>query len=490
MAQMAKQKKQRVKPRLLKGMQDSWPELSRARRKMLAKIAEVCERSGFLPFDTPTMEAQETLLGPEPNPDQLATVFHFTNLDDEDVALRYEMTASLARVVSQYQMELPKPFRRYQVGNAFRWDKPEPGRFREFLQFDVDIVGSSSMAADAEIVAVIDTILRELGIEGYLIRVSNRKLLNALGIWIGADTGQARDIYRVIDKLDKFDRERIRKELGPGLVDESGDPIKGLGLNDEQIERIDSFLDLPNAGNTAETIAAVKGLLGDIELAVEALNEIEQVMEFIAAFGVESNAVMFDLHLARGLGYYTGPVFEVVLRDLPSFGSIFGGGRYDGLVERFLGEGQGIPATGASVGLDRLLAALAEIRKRQGLEEQEPFTSSQVLVTVMDRARLAEYIAMVCELREAGISSEVYLGSGNLGKQLKYADRLGIPLAVIAGEDEFANGQVSVKDLELGRRIAEETSSREEWQELKQQFTINRTELVEVFQQRLDRNFE
>jgi histidyl-tRNA synthetase len=216
-------------------MQDSWPELARARRKMLAVIAEVCERFGFLPFDTPSMEALETLLGLEPTEEQLASIFHFTNNDDEEVGLRYELTGSLARVVSQYQMELARPFRRYQVGNAFRWDKPEPGRFREFLQFDVDTVGSSSMAADAEIVSVVDTVLKELGVEGYLVRVSNRKLLTALGEYCGASFEQGRDIYRVIDKLDKFDRERIRLELGPGLVDQSGDPIRGLGLDSDQI---------------------------------------------------------------------------------------------------------------------------------------------------------------------------------------------------------------------------------------------------------------
>jgi histidyl-tRNA synthetase len=473
-------KPKRVKPRLLKGMQDSWPELARARRKMLAVIAEVCERFGFLPFDTPSMEALETLLGLDPTEEQLVNIFHFTNNDDEEVGLRYELTGSLARVVSQYQMELARPFRRYQVGNAFRWDKPEPGRFREFLQFDVDTVGSSSMAADAEIVSVVDTVLRELGVEGYLIRVSNRKLLTALGEFCGAAPEQGRDIYRVIDKLDKFDRERIRLELGPGLVDQSGDPIRGLGLDSDQIAKIDAFLDLPNEGNNEETLDATRKLLSGNELAQEGLAEVEQVLDFAQAYGVESTAMKFDLHLARGLGYYTGPVFEVILESLPSFGSVFGGGRYDGLVERFLGPGQGIPATGASVGPDRLLAGLSELGKLA-----EAYSATQVLVTVMDKSRMSEYIAMVRELRDAGIAAEVFLGGGSLGKQLKYADRLGIPLAVIAGEDEFAEGTLSVKDLELGRRIGAEAESREEWQELKQQFTINRDELVASIRERL-----
>lgn len=479
---MADRKMKRVKPQLLKGMQDSWPEVARARRRMQAVITEVCEGFGFLPLDTPTLEAREALVGPEPTAEQLDSIFHFTNNDEVEVGLRYELTGSLARVVSQYQLEIARPFRRYQVGNVFRWDKPAPGRFREFLQFDVDTVGAASMAADAEIIAVIVAILDRLGVSGYRVRLSNRKLLNALGEFAGAAPDQGRDIYRVIDKLDKFDRDRIRRELGPGLTDESGDPIPGLGLSAEQVARIDLFLDLPTAGDNAATLVAARGLLGGIALATAGLDEIEQVLEFVDAFGVDPTAVKFDLHLARGLGYYSGPVFEVVLTDLPGFGSIFGGGRYDGLVERFLGAGQGIPAVGASVGVDRLLAALRELGKLS-----EPYASTQVLVTVMDKSRLADYIRLTRELRDAGIIAETFLGGGNLGKQLKYADRLGIPLAVIAGEDEFAANELSVKDLDLGRRIAAEAESREEWRELKQQFTVGRDELVARLREALNR---
>ena len=478
---MAKEKKRKVKAQLLKGMQDSWPELARARNRMRAVITEVCEGFGFLPLDTPTLEAREALVGLDPTPEQLSNIFHFTNQDEVEVGLRYELTGSLARVVSQYQLEIARPFRRYQVGNVFRWDKPEPGRFREFMQFDIDTVGSVSMAADAEVVAVVAAIMERLGIDGFVVRISNRKLLNALGDYVGAEPGQGRGIYRVIDKLDKFDRDRIRRELGPGLVDESGDPIPGLGLTDEQIARIDEFLDLPNQGDNAATLAAARDLLSGNGLAEEGLDEIEQLLAYINDYGVDPAKVKFDLHLARGLGYYTGPIFEVVLTGIPGFGSVFGGGRYDNLVERFLGEGQGIPAVGASVGVDRLLAALRESGKLD-----EPYASTQVLVTVMDKARMSDYIAMVRELRQAGIPAEVFLGGGNLGKQLKYADRLGIPLAVIAGEDEFNRGEVSVKDLELGRRIAADTESREEWKELKQQFTVSRNGLCAALREHLE----
>ena len=245
-----------VEPRLLRGMQDGWPDLASARRQTLAQVEEVCRRFGFVPFDTPALEALDVLVGPAPTEKQLHDVFHFTNQDEDEVGLRYDLTIPLARVVSQYRQDLAKPFRRYQVGEAWRFDKPEPGRFREFLQFDVDTVGAPGMEADAEIIAVIDAILRALGIDQYVIRLSNRKLLNGLGQLIGARPEQARSIYRVIDKLDRYDRQRIRQELGPGLVDQSGDPIPGLGLGEQQIAQIDEFLDLPNEGDNAESLAA------------------------------------------------------------------------------------------------------------------------------------------------------------------------------------------------------------------------------------------
>ena len=469
-----------VKPRLLKGMQDGWPELASARRRMIAQIESVCQQFGFLPFDSPAMEALDALLGPEPTPEQLMGVFHFVNHDDEAVGLRYDLTVPLARIVSLYRQDLPQPFRRYQLGSVFRFDKPEPGRFREFLQFDVDTVGTASMAADAEIIAVIDRVLRALSVANYKIRLSNRKLLTGLGTFAGASVEQARSIYRVVDKLEKYGRERVRQELGPGLIDASGDRIAGLGLSERQIARIEEFLDLPNEGDSLESLQAARALLKGNALAEEGLKEVEEILQHLAAFGVPRASYMLDLHLARWIAYYTGPVFEVTLADLPSYGSVFGGGRYDGLVERFMGEGQGVPAVGASVGVDRLLAALAELGQAGSGR-----AGAQVLVTVMDAGRMVEYIALARELREAGIAAEVYLGSGGLSKQVKYADRLGIPLAVIIGEDELKRGEATVKDMELGRRIAAEVGSREEWKEQKQQFTVPRGELLRAIRERL-----
>ncbi|MCB1219459.1 MAG: histidine--tRNA ligase [Planctomycetales bacterium] len=478
---MSGERNQKVKARLLKGMQDSWPELARARREMLSEIEAVCRTFGFLPLDTPVMEAREALLGAEPSAEQLANIFHFENQDKEQVGLRYDLTVPLSRLFCQNFQDIPRPFRRYQTGSVFRWDKPEPGRFREFQQFDIDTVGSASLAADAEILAVVDAIFRRLQVRNYVIRFSNRKILNALGEYCGANVQQGRDIYRVIDKLDKFDRERIRLELGPGLKDESGALIPGLGLDVDQITKIDAFLDLPNSGDANESLSAARSLFTGNQLGNEGLDEIEELISMLDAFGMRGSNWIFDLHLARGLGYYTGPVFEVTLTDLPSYGSVFGGGRYDDLVERFLGEGQGVPAVGASVGVDRLLAALTEL----GRIDQRRATS-EVLVTVMDKSRTADYIEITSELRNAGIPAEMFLGGGNLQKQLKYADRLGIPYAVIAGSDEFEKSELSIKDLELGRRIAEQVEDRDEWKEQKQQFTISRSELVATIRERLE----
>jgi histidyl-tRNA synthetase len=465
-----------VKAKLLKGMQDSWPELAYARRRMVVRIEEVCRRFGFLPLDTPALESRDALLGLDPSPEQLRSIFTFVNQDEEEVGLRFDLTVPLARVVSSYQQEMARPLRRYQSGNVWRHDKPEPGRYREFMQFDIDMVGAPGISADAEIIAVIDAILRELEVGNYKIRISNRKLLNALGSWTGAEDVQGRDIYRVIDKLDKYDRERIRMELGPGLTDASGDRIPGLGLDPSQIARIDRFLDLPNDGDAAESIAASRELLAGSELALEALGEIQELFTYLELFGVPRTSAMFDLHLARGLGYYSGPVFEVTLTDLPTFGSIFGGGRYDGLVERFLGPGQGVPAVGASVGVDRLLAALQELgRDVTGGESAMP----EVLVTVMDAERMPDYIAMTRELRDAGIRAELWQGGkANLKKQMKYADKLGIPLAVIAGSTEFEEGTVSIKDMVAGSAVSDEGGDREAYQQKRPQVSVKRSELA------------
>ncbi|MDD3730939.1 MAG: histidine--tRNA ligase [candidate division Zixibacteria bacterium] len=445
----------KVKPQLLKGFRDYPPEEQYARERMIEKVCEVFRLMGFLPLQTASLEFAETLLGPHYSKDSLAELFGFTGPDEVAMALRYEFTLSLARYVAS-QPNLALPFRRYQYGNVWRVDKPGPGRFREFMQFDIDIVGSKNMLADAEIIAAMVTTFEHLGIENFKVRYSNRKILNGLVEWAGIPAETGPDVMRVIDKLEKQGKEAVLLELGPGRIDSSGDKVPGLNLKNDWIDKLDTFLEIAlNPGN--DPLDKVMEILGDIAGAGEGVAELRQIQSHLKNMAIDENRSIVDLTIVRGLGYYTGPVFETTLLDLPEYGSVFSGGRYDDLVQRFLN--QPVPAVGSSIGIDRLLVALVALRKLK----MEPSTS-KVLVTVMDQERLPEYLAILRQLRRAGIASEIYCGdTKNLTRQVKYADKLGIPFAVIAGSDEFESGQVTVKNLAAGAKKADGTSDREAW---------------------------
>ncbi|MEW6412436.1 MAG: histidine--tRNA ligase [Candidatus Zixiibacteriota bacterium] len=452
---MGKEKKQRVKPQLLKGFRDYPPKEQIAREEMIGKVREVFELMGFLPLQTASLEFAEALLGPHYSQDSLNELFGFTGPDDVEMALRYEFTLSLARYVAA-NPELPLPFRRYQYGNVWRVDKPGPGRFREFMQFDIDIVGTRNLLADAEIIAAMVTTFEHLGIKNFKVRYSNRKVLNGLIESVGIDPVRGQDVMRVIDKLDKQGREAVVLELGPGRVDQSGDRIPGLGLSSDNIRQLEGFLDIAQTKGTAGLSEAEK-LLGKIPSAREGIEELRQIQAFLEHMGVDAVKAELDLTIVRGLGYYTGPVFETSLLDLPEFGSMFSGGRYDNLVDRF--SGKSVPAVGSSIGIDRLLAALIELK---AIELKD--ATSKVLVTVMDNERISDYLDILRLLRNEGIPSEIFSGdTRNLTKQIRYGDKVGIPFAVIVGSDEFEAGMVTVKNLEAGREKALETTNREEW---------------------------
>ena len=444
-----------VEPRLLKGFRDYLPAQMNARLRMIATIRRVYELYGFQPLDTPAQEYRVTLTGyGEENTKQ---IFSFTNPEEEEVALRFDLTVPLARVVAQYP-DLPLPFRRYQVAPVWRADKPDPGRFREFVQFDLDSVGAPGLAADAEIICGMVDTLSALGIGGFRVRFSSRKVLNSLLAFAGIPQDAAHRVFRVLDKLDKIGIANVEAELTKGRVDASGDRIPGLGLAADQVARIRGFLDLPK-GKRAENHAALGALFGAVPSAREALDDLAFLCTTLETLGVAEEHALLDLSIARGLDYYTGTVFEAGLTDAPEFGSVFGGGRYDGLVERFLGRK--IPAVGASIGVDRLLAAMQKL----GLASTSPATA-RVLVTVMEPSRIADYQRLTQELRRAGVNTEMYLGEEKgLGKQLQYANRLQIPLAVIVGSDEFAKGEVTVKNLKLGAELQEKKNAadRDEW---------------------------
>jgi len=467
-----KKKSNKVKPQLLKGFKDYTPKEQIARERMLSTIRSVFEMRGFLPYRTAALESAETLLGSHYNEDSLAELFGFCGPEEVDMALRYEFTLSLARFVAG-NPDLPLPFRGYQYGPVFRVDKPGPGRYREFTQCDIDIVGSANLLADSEIIATMVATLEALGIERFKVRFSSRRILNGLIEFAGIPAETGPDVMRVIDKLEKQGREAVLQELGPGRTDKSGDKIPGLNLGDSQINEIDRLLTIAGT-ETDNPLAAAEQLLGEMAESVAGIADLRQILSHLSNMRVSSDKFGIDLTIVRGLGYYTGPVFETNLLDLPEYGSIFSGGRYDNLVDRFLNRS--IPAVGTSCGLDRLLAALIELERIS----LRPCTSD-VLVTVMDRDKLPEYLRIVAELREAGIATEIFQGdTKNLTKQIKYGDKIGVQFAVIAGSDEFDKGLVTVKNLSAGREMAQQVENREEWLKAEEvQQTIERAQLVE-----------
>jgi len=477
---MDKEKKtRRIRPQLLKGFRDYPPSEQIAREKILGKAREAVELMGFLPLQTASLESAEILLGSQYSSENLAELFGFEGPDEVEMALRYEFTVSLARYVAS-QPNLPFPFRRYQYGNVWRVDKPGPGRYREFMQFDIDIVGTNNLLADAEIMAAMVTIFEALGIDNFMVRYSNRKILNGLIKKAGINEERGPDVMRVLDKYDRIGKDKILNELSNGYRDDSGAKIEGLRLPESTIKNMNKLIDGVFTNND-DALVNANSILGDVPIAVEGISELEVVQSHLDNMGIDKSKTKVDLTIVRGLGYYTGPVFETTLLDLPQFGSVFSGGRYDNLMERF--SSQATPAVGASIGIDRLLAALIELKAIKSTA-----ATSKVLVTVMDKERLPEYLQIVREIREASIPCEIFSGdSGNLTKQVKYGNRAGIPLVIIAGSDEFDTGELTIKNLEAGAMQASEKSDRGEWLKAEGfQKKIARSELIAYLRKQLE----
>jgi histidyl-tRNA synthetase len=459
-----------VEPRLSRGLRDLLPAEMIARQKMIDTIRGVYELYGFVPLSTPAVEYFDVLKGAGAGAEAAQSIFTVSNPEEEALGLRFDLTVPLSRVIAQYK-DLPRPFRRYQVASVWRADKPGPGRFREFTQFDLDSVGVPSEVADTEIVAGMCDTLRALAVGGFRVRFSSRALLNLLLRFAGIHEEQGADVFRVLDKLDKVGAAKVRLELTRGYTDESGDKIPGVGLASEQVDRLEAFLAIRH-DDRREVLAGVRELFAQVEGAADEIAVVERISNHLFALGYGNDEVSLDLSIARGLAYYTGPVFEAVLTEAPQFGSVFGGGRYDGLVTRFLDER--VPATGASIGVDRLLAALLHLGK---LREQK--ATARVLVTTLDGGLTSDYLAMTYELRRAGIPTEMYLGEARVGKQLKYADAWGIPICLLVGSNEAAGGVVTVKDMEVGRLRTGEVGARADWlRERPGQREVPRTDLV------------
>ncbi len=486
---MAKMKKPpRPKAETPKGFRDYFGTEVTERADMLSAIAQVYHRYGFDALESSAVETVEALgkfLPDVERPNE--GVFAWQGDDDGWMALRYDLTAPLARVYAQHRNDLPTPYRRYAMGPVWRNEKPGPGRFRQFYQCDADTVGSGNVAADAEICAMLADCLETVGIDrgDYVVRVNNRKVLNGVLDATGVeDADQQAAVLRTIDKFDKVGADGVRQLLGKGRLDASGAYIDGVGLTDAQAEPVLAFL-TSRADTTAGTLENLRAAVGASAVGSEGVDELAQIADALEAQGYGPDRIVIDPSVVRGLGYYTGPVFEAELtfeitdeKGRPrQFGSVAGGGRYDDLVKRF--TGQAVPATGVSIGVDRLLAAL-RAKGRIGAAAPGP-----VVVTVMDRDRMADYQAMASELRAAGIRAEVYLGNPkNFGNQLKYADRRQSPVAVIQGTDEAARGVVQIKDLILGAKIAE-NASLEEWKERPSQIEVPQSELVARVQEML-----
>ncbi|MEM5543717.1 histidine--tRNA ligase [Sulfitobacter sp. AS92] len=496
---MAKPKKTpRPKAQTPKGFRDYFGTEVTHRAEMLSKIAAVYHRYGFDALESSGVETVEALGKFLPDVDRPNEgVFAWQEDSEGDkpgdwLALRYDLTAPLARVYAQHRNDLPMPYRRYAMGPVWRNEKPGPGRFRQFYQCDADTVGAPSVAADAEICAMLADCLEEVGIArgDYVVRVNNRKVLNGV-LEVAGLAGDDKDtergiVLRAIDKLDRLGPEGVRALLGEGRKDDSGDFTKGAGLEDAQADVVMGFMQAKR-DTGAETVARLRELVAGSDVGVQGVDELELISDLLAAGGYGPDRVEIDPSVVRGLGYYTGPVFEAELtfeiKDekgrARNFGSVAGGGRYDDLVKRF--TGQEVPATGVSIGVDRLLAALAA----KGRLEAE--ATGPVVVTVMDRDRMADYQAMVAELRQAGIRAEVYLGNPkNFGNQMKYADKRQSPVVVIEGGDEQARGVVQIKDMVLGAQLAQE-ASHDEWKERPNQYEVPRPDLIKAVCDILDR---
>jgi histidyl-tRNA synthetase len=479
----------RPEARLPKGLQDTSAQEIRATAAMLGTIQKEFETYGFEPLDTPAIEYTDALGKFLPDQDRPNEgVFSFQDDDDQWLSLRYDLTAPLARYVAENYQNLPKPFRRYQAGPVWRNEKPGPGRFREFMQFDADTVGAESVAADAELCMLAADTLEALGIArgDYVVKVNSRKVLDGVleSIGLGSESQAAKRlaVLRAIDKLDRLGMEGVEALLGKGRKDESGDYTKGAELRPDQIAAV--LAAISGGEMKLEDLGAAATGIGG-----EGLKELAGIAAFIAAAGY-GDRIKIDPSVVRGLEYYTGPVFEAELT--PSIvdergqtirlGSVVSGGRYDGLVERFTGER--VPATGVSVGVSRLLYGLQLLGKYKGDDVQGP-----VVVLVLDKDRMADYQRMVQELRNADIRAELYLGSSGMKAQMKYADKRGSPCAIIQGGHEKAKGEVQIKDLTLGATLTS-IEDREEYKkkQAEAQFAVKEEDLVTAVKKILARH--
>jgi histidyl-tRNA synthetase len=425
--------KPKIQPRLPKGMRDFLPQEMIKREYVFNIVREVFHLYGFEPLQTPVLELRETLMG-KYGEDAEKLIFEAQHPGGkEELALRYDLTVPLARVVAQYQNEITLPFKRYQLSPVWRAERPQRGRYREFYQCDADIAGVSGSAADAEIVGLIVTALTRLGFKQFSVKINNRKLLTAIGQYAGLEGEPLYDLYRSIDKFDKIGADGVRGELTT------------RGIPAEVITRIMDLITARHPG--LEQLDYLDEFLHDLPIAREAIGELRDLSEHLTAANVSLNSYEFDLTMVRGLGYYTGPIFETNITE-PNLGSVTGGGRYDDLVGLFRGES--IPTTGTSLGIERIIDLMDILNLYPA---HIGGTVVQALVTIFGDETRAESTGLAAELRAAGVRTELYLQDKNIGRQINYADKKGIPLVALLGSDEIAQGNVKLKRLRDGEEV-------------------------------------
>lgn len=427
----------KVTPKILPGFMELLPPDQIMFNKMYDTIRSVYERFGFLPLDTPVIEYSEVLLA-KAGGETEKQIYRF-NKGDNDLALRFDLTVPLARYVSQHYNDLTFPFKRYQMSKVYRGERPQKGRFREFYQCDIDIIGNESLDLiyDAEMPAVIYNVFKELDFGEFIIKINNRKVLNGFFANMGLSE-KAGDVLRVIDKIEKIGAEAVCEEL-----------LK-LEITQAQVDDIMSFIAIK--GSTAEKLSALAKLGLDVENDTfkEGLDELKKVTEYMAMLGVDEAYYEIELTIARGLDYYTGTVYETMLKDYPQLGSICSGGRYDNLTEYY--TKQSLPGIGISIGLTRLFSQL----KEQEIIKNESKTLVKVLVLPMDKSTTQYCLNVASNLRNAGISTDVFYADKGMKQKMKYANKAGIPYIAIVGEDEMQNGTVTVKNMETGEQSSVE----------------------------------
>ncbi len=423
-------KPQRIKPATLKGFRDHLPGAMLAREQLIDTARAVYRSYGFVPIDTPALEYSEILLG-KGGDESDKQLFRFTDQGQRDVAMRFDLTVPLARYAAMHLQEIGTPFKRYHVGTVWRAEKPQKGRYREFMQCDFDTIGTTANASDIETLFVIHDLFERLGFRSFTIRINNRRLLNGLLETLDL-TDSAAGVLRCLDKLDKIGAEAVTRELQTAVGLDAGQAAGVLALADLR-------------GTPVDILDQLERRLTDSDTGQEGISRLRELFDACRRAGIDAARVQLDPSIARGLDYYTGTIYETFLDDLPGIGSVCSGGRYDDLANLF--TSQSLPGVGASLGLDRLLAAMAELGLVSGTT-----TSAPVLIVHFDPAHVADYLATARRLRSVGVSCEVYPEARPLGKQLKYADRKGFLVALIAGADEFATGAWQIKDLRTGEQ--------------------------------------